>query len=293
MQALSVRQISVSDMSSKKKYILPAVLYALLACGLVIGALYDYQISKTLTSFNDSWAYFLEKWAEPPSLLFVGFVFSALSICIVSENKKGKYYLAILCFICGCAINSVTCVRTAEYYGIEGYTPLCIAIGVVFSVIFTIASTKIDTELLIKAKNAFICVVAIALATLVIISVVKSLWGRMRFRELTDISDFTKWYIPVGKAADDAHKSFPSGHTSNAVMLYGIVLILETMGKKLASQVAKYLCIVWIAIVMLSRIACGAHFLSDTCMGAMITMTIVIVCRTFIIDRSRKNINGK
>lgn len=271
-------------MALKKQYILPAVLYALLAAGLAVGAVYDYQISQTLTSLNDSWAYFLEKWGEPPSLLFVGFVFAALSVSLVHDTLKGKYYLAILCFVCSGTVNSITSVRTADYYGIEGYTPLCIAIGVSFAALFTLICTRIDRETLIRSRRAFICVIVIALLTLAIISIIKSLWGRMRFRELQDASDFTRWFIPVGKAADDAHKSFPSGHTSNAVLLYGTVFILDASGKKTAANIAKLLCIVWIAVVMLSRIVCGAHFLSDTCMGALLTMTIVIVCHKIFLS---------
>ncbi len=255
------------------------VIYALLAAGLAVGAVYDYQISSALTELDDSWAYFMEKWAEPPSLLFVGFVFVALAVCIFRQNEiKGRHYLSTLCIIGGCIANSSTVVRTFEYYGVTSPMALFIALGVIITLLFVPFAAKIDQQTLLKAKSALVCIVAMALATLVIISAIKSMWGRLRFREMQDISQFTQWFIPVGKAADDAHKSFPSGHTSNALLICGVSFIFDAIGKKKAAQIAKWASIAWVAFVMFSRMVCGAHFLSDTCAGAAITLGIVLVC---------------
>lgn len=262
-----------------KNNILVSALYVILAIGLAVGTFYDYQISSTLTKMDDTWAYFMEKWAEPPSLLFVGFAFVALAVCIARQKEiKQRYYLGALCFVGGCISNCSTVVRTFEYYNVTSPFALFVVIGIAITALFVPLTAKIDQQTLLKAKRALVCVAVMALATLVIISALKSVWGRLRFREMQEASQFTKWFIPMGKAADDAHKSFPSGHTSNAVLVCGIPFILKAIGKNKAYKTAVGASVLWVAFVMFSRMVCGAHFLSDTCAGAMITMTIALVC---------------
>ncbi len=278
---------------SVKKYIVPVILYVLLFAGLAVGAFYDYQISSTLTQMEDSWARFMEIWAEPPSLLFVAFSFAALAVYVVKQKVKGKTYLSGLCITGGMIATYSTITRTVEYYSVEAYemtlTKILSAVGAgVIIVIFLRLSYMIKDETLKKIKPALVTVVAVGLATLVIISAIKTMWGRERFRAMSDISGFTRWYIPVGRAADDAHKSFPSGHTSNAVIIYTLSFIFDKLGDKKKANTVKALAILWVALVMFSRIVCGAHFLSDTCAGAAITMTIVIVCRKIFCKDGQK-----
>jgi membrane-associated phospholipid phosphatase len=61
--------------------------------------------------------------------------------------------------------------------------------------------------------------------------------------------------------------------------MYTVSFIYDKLGDKKKAGIIKGLAILWVALVMFSRMVCGAHFLSDTCAGAIITMTIVIVCR--------------
>ena len=267
-----------------KNCFVPVILYVLLFAGLAVGTFYDYQISSTLTQMEDSWARFMEIWAEPPSLLFVGFAFAALAVYVIRQKVKGHVYLSLLCAVGGVIAVYSTITRTVEYYSAEVYemtlTKVLSGVGtVIILALFLKLASMIKDETLKKIKPALVTVVAVGLATLVIISSIKTVWGRERFRAMEDISHFTRWYIPVGRALDDAHKSFPSGHTSNAVILYTLSFIFDRLGDKKKATVAKVLAILWVALVMFSRMVCGAHFLSDTCAGAIITMTIVIVCR--------------
>ena len=282
MQVSSVPLTSANNMKIKK-YFVPVILYVLLFAGLAVGAFYDYEISSSLTKMNDSWALFLEIWAEPPSLLFVAFSFAALAVYVAKQKVKGHIYLSSLCVIGGVIATYSTITRTVEYYSVEVYemtlTKVLSALGaLIVTALFVMIARRIKDETLKKIKPALVTVVAVGLATLVIISSIKSMWGRPRFRTLSDASEFVKWYIPVGRAADDAHKSFPSGHTSNAVIMYTLSFVFDALKDKRKANITRFSAIAWIALVMLSRMVCGAHFLSDTCAGAVITMTIVIVC---------------
>ncbi len=273
-------------MSFIKKHIETVILYAVLVLLFAVGAFYDLDISSRFADVDNSFARFLEIWAEPPSLLFVSFAFCALGVCIYRQGGK---YLSGVCTLAGAITAYITAYRTAEYYSEElvGKISVLILLGVialVLGVLFVFVASRIKQDVLLKMKKALTTVVCAALATLVIISSIKSMWGRVRYRELLahdNLDGFVPWYKISGKAASDGYKSFPSGHTSNASLLFMTYYMADAAEKKYA-RVLKYCTIVWIGIVMASRILCGAHFLTDVCAGAIITSAIILCCKYLI-----------
>ncbi len=276
-------------MSFIKRNIQTVLLYAVLLCLFIIGTFYDLEISKSIANVDNAFAGFLEIWAEPPSLLFVAFAFCALGVCLYREKNK---YLSFICTLAGAITAYITAYRTAEYYdeAIVGEVWMLALLGVIALVcasLLVFAAHLISQPSLLKMKKALVTVVAAALATLVIISALKSLWGRVRYRELLTLGSFDgfmHWYEPAGKAASDGYKSFPSGHTSNAALSFMSCYLLSAVGSKKANAF-KYGTLIWIGVVMLSRIMCGAHFLTDVCAGAMITGGIILCCKKLILDK--------
>ncbi len=276
-------------MSFLKKHTQTVLLYAVLFVLFTVGTFYDLDISEKLADVNNGFAGFLEIWAEPPSLLFVAFSFCMLGVCLFREGGKKNKYLSGVCSLSGGITAYITAYRTAEYYSEEFASRLTVkialgALAVLIAVLFLFLISKIKQEKLLKMKKAMLTVITAALATLVIISAVKSLWGRVRYRELLEIGSlegFMNWYEPAGKAISDGYKSFPSGHTSNASLLFTVYYMISALDQKKASVIKPFL-IVWIGVVMLSRIMCGAHFLTDVCAGAMITGAIILTCKKIL-----------
>lgn len=259
----------------------------LLVAGVFIGTFYDLDISKSFANVDDTFGNFLEIWAEPPSLLLVSFTFCLMCVYLFAQGGKKNKYLSVLCGISGVIAAYSTVFRTLRYYSetVAATFAAKAVVGVVsvlVCVLFIFISTRIKHETVRKMRYSMVLLIASALATLVIISALKSVWGRVRFRQLLsedELDKFMIWFKPHGHASADGYKSFPSGHTSNATLMIAATYMIEDLKGKKAAFWARICAVLWIAVVMVSRVRCGAHFLTDVCMGALITTAIIFVCK--------------
>ncbi|MBR5358984.1 MAG: phosphatase PAP2 family protein [Clostridiales bacterium] len=119
---------------------------------------------------------------------------------------------------------------------------------------------------------------------LIIYEVIKTGMPRPRFRliqEHIEGVDFHAWYDPIKNKDElietfgiysDNFKSFPSGHTANAVasiaILPGLAAVVPALRKRLTTLFA--IGFVFGFIVLASRMVLGAHFLSDVSCGGFI-----------------------
>ena len=131
-------------------------------------------------------------------------------------------------------------------------------------------------------KKAFIVLsfagIIIMFVHLGFIEVMKSVWGRVRFRELIALGsydEFTSWLKINGI---NGHRSFPSGHTGGASMSY-LMMLVPFVSPKWNKR--KALCFVipllYTGLVAFTRLVVGAHYLSDVTMGGTVGFTVTIV----------------
>ena len=135
-----------------------------------------------------------------------------------------------------------------------------------------------------------------------IIEIIKSPVGRMRFRGMhliDDYSYYTPWYqvsaarelLAGSGLTKDCFKSFPSGHTFSAGMSY-ILIMLPDVFPRLRTGKGKVLtCLVplcYTGVVGFFRIAAGAHFFSDVLVGGTLAYLAVRVFRYVFLRRNRK-----
>ena len=138
---------------------------------------------------------------------------------------------------------------------------------------------------------------------------VKGPVGRVRFRTMNYLGDFeyyTRWYVMNGKrvltadgivastaeakaaiiVASDTCKSFPSGHTFSAGIIYTL-LCLPYVSEKCARKGVKlglWLGTVgYVALVAISRIVAGAHFMSDVLVGGTISFLGAMIMREIFV----------
>lgn len=138
---------------------------------------------------------------------------------------------------------------------------------------------------------------------------VKGPVGRARFRTMNYLGDFsyyTRWYVLNGKrvmtadglvastaetkaaaiVASDACKSFPSGHTFSAGIIYTL-LALPYLSDKCAKKGVKIglWCgtIAFVGLVAVSRIVAGAHYMSDVLFGGTIAFAGAIIMREIFV----------
>lgn len=110
----------------------------------------------------------------------------------------------------------------------------------------------------------------VALLTLALTFGFKSLWGRVRFREMAgDDSSFTPWYVVNGY---NNHHSFPSAHTAMMSLI-----LCRHMGLKMTTVKQKAVDGVLVLAMMVTRMMMGAHFFSDVLIGFTITYTLILL----------------
>ena len=65
-------------------------------------------------------------------------------------------------------------------------------------------------------------------------------------------------------------------------------MLIDTLGiKKKGARLALWLCpLAYTGAVAVSRMVCGAHFMSDVLVGGTLTFAVMILSREFIIEKS-------
>lgn len=126
---------------------------------------------------------------------------------------------------------------------------------------------------------------------IIVMNFLKTTWGRMRFREMTDpLHEFTRWYQICGRGKfDDAFASFPSGHSMNSAGVILLILLPDLIpaleGKEKALRIFAY---IWCATVGFSRVLMGAHFASDVTVGVMLSLLLFELLHTFLYQKYQK-----
>ena len=94
--------------------------------------------------------------------------------------------------------------------------------------------------------------------------------------------------LAAGVAADE-FKSFPSAHTANAatMLLLGLAPLLQPRLRRYQKALVTF-GFVWTAVVALSRILLGAHYLTDTAVGFLIGfLSVYLICGALFRRRNR------
>ena len=263
---------------------------AVLATGITLASRFDLAISSALAGLAQTenvftlsvpkFAALLEiigEWA--PSLL------AATSVLIVGQESADLYpdrdmTAKLSSFVPATALMAYATTKTMEYlkYSVSG----ALSAALIASIAFTIAAMlylligKIPENTRKKIFLPAAYTLSASCAVLMTVSTIKTLWGRVRLRELVNmnsLADYTPWYQP--NFFSGSH-SFPSGHTAHATLLLMLPVWLFGKGKKLRPAL-NALCFGFIALMAFSRLAAGAHFLSDILFGFLIAFGITEV----------------
>ena len=122
--------------------------------------------------------------------------------------------------------------------------------------------------LLFKQKEATIWFAATVVLSLSLNTVIKVIIGRER----PDIHRLAAF-------ANEAGKSFPSGHSIFATIIFGsiVFICLGKLKNRSSKILLGILCIILIALVMFSRIFVGVHYPSDTIGGFLEGISILLL----------------
>lgn len=259
-----------------------------------------------------------------PIFLLIAFCIGVLFwFCLrIWDKKTYNIILAVVFFIGGIVawwffVKDITG-YLFEHAGNDAFNKNAAVIGVQFfiatilDVLMIFAMKNFKDETIKKLFKFAIVALAAAVLANVIIAIVKNPVGRMRYRAINSdlgqaliesgkVQGYTPWYVinkqPSADVLDafkntydgvkDAFKSFPSGHTCAAGMLYSLMLLpsLFEFKKKGTKVLCWVLPVALTMLVAISRIVCGAHYMSDVTFGGTIAFLSMMLSREIFICR--------
>ena len=266
---------------------------AFLLVMMVIGSVWDYPISRALYNQSNVLGLFFAAFGEYPAALG----FAAAGAMLISARNREKRLRGVLQALAGCVLLLFGAAMAAVLP--TGYLDISLGLSAVIGIACTALAVwgilrlcrDADRGTVLRVAAVFLLVV---FADILVVNLIKIPWGRPRMRlvAVDERACFLPWWQPgtdlrdtlvaAGVAAEE-FKSFPSGHTANASALMLLCLLPRLSSKLEGKQTALFLTgFVWAALVALSRIIMGAHYLTDTMAGfAVGLISLAAVCACF------------
>ncbi len=305
--ALDLSKKFITSLKKDPSKLICVIFAAVFVVGMVFATIFDFKLSAALTNLEDGerltitvpiFALIIEIIGEWPSNMLGSFCAAILMRACIKVKKPLGYagiagFGAIAVYFVYQSVSASTegIVELANgEYGAKHLVfviPLTVIIALALFIGVLMLSDKTAKKLLVP------CIVCGAMLALMFVGIqgCKLLWGRVRMRQLIklgDLSLYSPWYK---MHPFSGYRSFPSGHTANAVSL-GLLPLLygSNINKKFPyAKKATYIAVaVWGAFMAFTRILVGAHFLSDVLCGAAIAFVCVILGHYFM-DKIRKS----
>lgn len=267
-----------------KKVKLIGILFVVL---MVIGSFFDYQISSLIYNEKNAFGNFFAAFGEVPAMLCMA-IAGALMIKIAQKEHIFTY---ILSWIFGILLNVLAFMAVfflpSLYIDLPAIVRLLLAALLVIGGDILVVKMSEGTDRAILKKVILLFAVT-PLLEMIIINIIKVPWGRPRMRMIAieSAAVFQPWWVvgsdvkenlmALGVAAEE-FKSFPSGHTGNAACML-LLSVFPVFCSKLRGKenLLFGISVAFTFMVALSRIIMGAHFLTDTTVGFMVTSLVLI-----------------
>lgn len=271
--------------------------------GLVLGSFFDLQINQALYMDPNTNVFGLIFSAVMPMISYAFIAFgSGYVLNFAIKDKR----LIVKIFFFFVAIGGTF---TSVYYTGNKYNtpnafgesfPLIVGllIGIVVQAGFICAGYLVSKKWgKIEYANAItIAFIIIVIQLVPLTQILKNVMRRPRFRCLVEGSDFyfeearfMNWWqsfaneyktlkATFGESISEHFKSFPSGHTSEAMILpIGLSFLANIIpGYEKKETLFTSLGVVFALLMALSRMTMGAHYLTDVSMGGL-TMAILFI----------------
>ena len=288
----------------KKMRLHIGILLGLFLITFILGSIFDQQLSEAIFRKNDTFGLTV-------SCIGTLLGYSCLALCGgilfgLAFTRPYKIIYKVLIYI-GAAIGFGLGVFFAgrEFFGPNGFTNESIEwLGYVIALPFMVgmgllgyfAAKKNDNKYLLNV--VIVLMVAIFLALVPGVTLLKSIFHRPRFRTLSDPLfteiTFHNWWqrctdykdlMALYNVSKEEFKSFPSGHAGATLVLSLTAAFAPLLDNRIKKNhlVLFYTGVVITLLVCYARILVGAHFLSDVSMGALLTAVFTFIANEVII----------
>lgn len=268
------------------------LLYGGIAAAVLVIGCFDWQITQAIYKEGSSSGSFFEVSGEPPSIILFSFCVNVLFVCRKKLWEKLLDYawgVGGLTYLADKLAGDLLPNPEAVGFG------HCLLAGVVVeslcALIFTLVLKRRHKGYFYKgekdealdgfcrtcAQVAVACVLTLFFAFFF-----KGLWGRVRPRDVMAGKGLFS-YVAVPHFFS-GNVSFPSGHTANAAVFMAVSYFVKNKNARVLLRVALA---VWLVLVGLSRVRCGAHYLSDVVTGATLGLSCFAFAPT-VLNKTHK-----
>lgn len=259
----------------KRAFTLMSVVF-LVGAGLT--AAYDLSISTRFVNQTSWWAGIIQYYGKIPGLLAA--LWGAVIVGINLDREPRGWRPLIACVLLGIGgslffITVKDALSLVPMVNVRATRP-AIAIGLAGCVLLTGLAWALRRAPRLRREHVRrfgrVTVILVLLGNLVLIQGLKGLWGRMRFRDLPDLTAFTAWYLPQGHTGE---ASFPSGHTGMAWILLPLFLLVPREHRATRRAILAGV-VVWSLVVAIGRVKIGAHYASDVLFASAIEIGVFV-----------------
>ena len=280
---------------SQKRNLIMFILLGFFLCAFVIGTFFDLQINSAIFSSMNPFGLTISVLEPVISYGIIAFIGGGM--IVYGLRKDFKTWLRVFFFISvvacyGCAVFFAG----NEFFGANGFTNKSLMwLGYVMMVPVMAGISFFGYKVTSKSDNENLWIIYLVLLAAFVIAIVpgttliKVIFHRPRFRSVVGSEmEYYAWYQPctnykyqmaLYNLESEEFKSFPSGHSTRAIGLCLFVLFLPYINKKYDKLVLPLFIagLAWALLVMFCRMLVGAHYLSDVSMGAVITITCMLI----------------
>lgn len=270
---------------SKKWFLLLIILFLL----IMIGSLFDYQISQALYCPQSMIGMVFAAYGQIPAMICIGIAGTLLLKFVQRERRIKSLICLFFCVLLNIlAILSATLDPLLYIEKMPVIISLILAIAIILFSDWMIWKVTKNTDTK-KIKNVIIVLLCVVFIEIIMINLIKVPWSRPRMRMIENYSQasFQPWWIigcqmketlmSLGVQAEE-FKSFPSGHTGNAACALLLVLLPYLSSQfKTKENCLWTIGVFFTCLVAFTRIIVGAHFLTDVTVGFFITVVLELI----------------
>ena len=260
---------------------------------LIIGSLFDLQISKILYFRTSLIPQIIRLTGEMPMIIFssalsFNLLYRYIKSLIDKDYKNINYPLLILSLV-GFILPAIISANGIPDYFDNPFKYMWLVI-LFFYLLISILLSPIYKDINLKNLEKFFrFIFSIIILTMIIMNLLKNIWTRARFYSLyekNDYKEFSFWLIPqFRKHIIDAYKSFPSGHTTSACVMLSWLFMPKELEEKPYSKLIRKFAIIWPITVAIERILDGAHYMTDVSFAILFSSLIIKLSHYMIYER--------
>ena len=278
---------------NKRRFLTVTIIVSVIYVALmVLFTFYDYQITDGLFNSGTPFGKVFESIGPTFMPFFMMYSVIGLFSFLKFKKKASKVFAYIglgFSLLYACFMGVMTHKHSYAYWT---FIP-SIIIYVAFMILSVFINKKIKEKderfQRLHVKILFVTFIT-ASVSLMGVDIIKSIFGRVRYLNLSDESLFKPWYYIN---SFDFNSSFPSGHASRAMTALCFSLIPLYFKKNVLSYVLEVVAVLFAITVSVSRLAEGMHYPTDILTGAYLTFIAFYISKYFLIDNDTVSYSAK